>query len=347
MKTIILSICFVLMYSAVSFSAAPSKPKETKESPAGVETKPADVKPSEEKPKKVKRIDSYIAVFDLETTGKVDKDVIRPLTESIRREIVKSGKYEVIDRGNMDKILGEQKFQLSGCVSGQCIVEVGQLLGVGKIITGSVSMVGKTYYLSLQLVNVETGKIEDQSEDECKCEIDDLIKSSKRLVKKLMGETVEEPQATAITKTKSEYANKIPEGKDTDAKANSHTNISQEDQDRQKKAKDIAIEANSYFKQKNYSKSASLFEEALKAYPTADIYNYLAVCYLEMKEEDKALKYLKEGAEKFPKDSTLQKSLGMMYFQKGDEKEAKKVFEEALRLDPTDKQVKFLLERIK
>ncbi|MFA5847383.1 MAG: CsgG/HfaB family protein [Thermodesulfovibrionales bacterium] len=205
MKSILL-ILFILVFVSVSFSAAPAKPKATKESPASVEMKPADTKPSdvkpeepkpaEETPKKVKRIDSYIAVFDLETTGKVDKDVIRPLTESIRREIVKSGKYEVIDRGNMDKILGEQKFQLSGCVSGQCIVEVGQLLGVGKIITGSVSMVGKTYYFSLQLVNVETGKIEDQSEDECKCEIDDLIKSSKRLVKKLMGETIPDQQVT-------------------------------------------------------------------------------------------------------------------------------------------------------
>ncbi|MEK6580817.1 MAG: hypothetical protein AAB017_03840 [Nitrospirota bacterium] len=50
-----------------------------------------------------------LAIFDLETRGEVKKDVSYPLTESIRREIVKSGKYEVIDRSNMDKVLGEQK----------------------------------------------------------------------------------------------------------------------------------------------------------------------------------------------------------------------------------------------
>ncbi|MCE5194270.1 MAG: SUMF1/EgtB/PvdO family nonheme iron enzyme [Nitrospiraceae bacterium] len=144
---------------------------------------------ADEKKPNQKLMDNYIAVFDVETEG-VDKKISRPLTESIRRELVMSGKYEVIDRGNMNKILGEQKLQLSGCVSGQCIVEAGQILGVGKIITGSVSIVGKTFYLTLSLINVETGKIENVSEDECKCEVDDLIKSTKRLVKRLLGEQV-------------------------------------------------------------------------------------------------------------------------------------------------------------
>jgi len=167
-KSIIFSVCSILIFSAVSLSAEPP----------------------------IKRIDTLIAVLDLEAKGKVDRDISYPITESIRKEIVTSGKYEVIDRGNMDKILGEQKFQMSLCVSGQCIVEVGQLLGVGKIITGSISMVGKTYYLSLMLVDVATGKIEGQSEDVCKCEIDELIKSSKRLAKKLMGETIHEAPIT-------------------------------------------------------------------------------------------------------------------------------------------------------
>ncbi|MEK7788321.1 MAG: tetratricopeptide repeat protein, partial [Planctomycetota bacterium] len=98
--------------------------------------------------------------------------------------------------------------------------------------------------------------------------------------------------------------------------------------------------------QRNYGKAVTLFEEALKAFPTADTYYYIALCYQEMKEDEKALKYLKEGVEKFPKDSTLQKSLGLMYYQKGRDAEAKKAFEEVLRLSPSDRQVKFLRERI-
>ncbi|MBU1713483.1 MAG: penicillin-binding protein activator LpoB, partial [Proteobacteria bacterium] len=144
----------------------------------------------------IKTVDNYIAVFDFEvTTG--DKGISRPLTESVRREIVLSGQYDVIDRGNMNKILGEQKFQLSGCVAQECIVDAGQLLGVGKIISGTVSIVGKTYYLTLSLISVKTGKIENIAEDTCRCEVDELLGSTKRLAKKLLGEQVEQPTAAA------------------------------------------------------------------------------------------------------------------------------------------------------
>lgn len=183
---------------AASPSFAADKPSKTTKSSKPSNTEKADTQ------KPIKRIDTMIAVFDLEITEGVTKGISRPLSESIRREIVMSGRYEVIDRGNMNKILGEQKLQLSGCVSGECIVEAGQLLGVGKIVTGSIGLVGKTYYLSLSVINVETGKIENSSEDKCKCEIDDLIDSSKRLVKRLLGEQVAEPQVTAMPETKPE-----------------------------------------------------------------------------------------------------------------------------------------------
>ncbi|MCE5194357.1 MAG: DUF799 family lipoprotein [Nitrospiraceae bacterium] len=140
------------------------------------------------------------------------------------------------------------------------------------------------------------------------------------------------------------YENKFPEGKIADAVSNPYSKLTQEE--RQKKSAEILIEAGNYFRQRNYGKAVTYFEEALKSNPTAETYYYLAVCHQEMKEDDKALKYLKEGAEKFPKDSILHKSLGMMYYQKGNEAEAKKIFEEVLRLNPEDRQVKFLLERI-
>jgi hypothetical protein len=60
-------------------------------------------------------VQRYLAVFDIEVIGKLNKDVARPLSDSIRREIIKSGTYEVIDRNNMDKILGEQAFQMFSC----------------------------------------------------------------------------------------------------------------------------------------------------------------------------------------------------------------------------------------
>ncbi|MDQ1331023.1 MAG: hypothetical protein QG578_1288, partial [Thermodesulfobacteriota bacterium] len=91
----------------------------------------------------IKTVDNYVAVFDFEvTTG--DKGISRPLADKVIHEFSTSDKYEVIDRGTMNKILKEQKFQMTGCVAQECKVEAGQILGVGKIVTGSVGIVGKT-----------------------------------------------------------------------------------------------------------------------------------------------------------------------------------------------------------
>ena len=154
---------------------------------------------------------------------------------------------------------------------------------------------------------------------------------------------IDEMKVSGISLTKT-YDNKLPDGKIVDAISNPYASLTQEE--RQKKALELMIEAGGYFRQSNYGKASSRFEEALKAFPTADTYYYLALCYQGMKEDEKALKYLKEGVEKFPKDSTLQKALGLMYYQSGNETEAKKAFEEVIRLSPEDRQVKFLLERM-
>jgi TolB-like protein len=144
----------------------------------------------------IKTIDNYVAIFDFEVrTG--DKDISRLLADKVIHVFTESNKYEVIDRGNMNKILGEQKFQMSGCVAQECKVEAGQILGVGKIVNGSLGIIGKTYYLTLQMIDVKTGKVEISAEDECKCEIDELLGSTRRLAKRLLGEEVKQTTVSA------------------------------------------------------------------------------------------------------------------------------------------------------
>ena len=142
----------------------------------------------------IKTIDNYIAVFDFEVKN---KNISRPLADRVIRVFSESGKYEVIDRGKMNKILKERKFKMSGCVAQKCKVAAGQILGVGKIVNGSVRISGKTCYLTLQLIDVKTGKIEISVVDKCKCQTGKLLDSTTILAKKLLGKKVEQPAATA------------------------------------------------------------------------------------------------------------------------------------------------------
>ena len=136
-----------------------------------------------------KRVMNFIAVMDLNCGKGIDAEACKALTDVIIHELVKVGTFTVIDRANRDRILAEQGFQQTGCVDESCTVEAGRLLGVGKIVVGSISKVGATYLINLQLVNVQSAAVEISASEECKCELDGLIQAVRNATRKLMGMT--------------------------------------------------------------------------------------------------------------------------------------------------------------
>lgn len=99
-----------------------------------------------------------IAVVDFESKG-VSETEVSALTDRLRDELFKTGKYKVLERAMMEEILKEQGFQLSGCTSDECVIEIGKLVGVEQIIGGSISKIGSVYSVSSRIISVETGEI--------------------------------------------------------------------------------------------------------------------------------------------------------------------------------------------
>ncbi len=66
------------------------------------------------------------------------------MADMLTTELVKSGKYIVIERQEIDKVLEEQRFGQSGLVTPQSAAEVGKLLGVELAIVGAVTEFGYT-----------------------------------------------------------------------------------------------------------------------------------------------------------------------------------------------------------
>ncbi|MFH1852626.1 MAG: CsgG/HfaB family protein [Candidatus Neomarinimicrobiota bacterium] len=101
---------------------------------------------------------TYIAV--LEFTGKnVSAVEASALTDRLRSEMFRTSQFRVIEREMMDEILSEQGFQMSGCTSDECMVEMGRLIGVDQIISGSVSRVGDVFSIAARIVSVQTAEI--------------------------------------------------------------------------------------------------------------------------------------------------------------------------------------------
>jgi TolB-like protein len=103
-----------------------------------------------------------VAVLDITGSGSdFSKEDLLAITSRFETELMRTGAVQVLERRNMDMILQEQGFQQSGaCNTSECQIEVGQLLGVDRIITGSINKVDRLYTINLRMVHVGTGQNE-------------------------------------------------------------------------------------------------------------------------------------------------------------------------------------------
>ncbi len=99
-----------------------------------------------------------IAVLTLEGRGisPMEADI---LTERMRSILVQDGRYQVVERSQMDVILEEQGFQLSGCVSNECMIQAGLILGVQQMVGGTIGLLGDSYALDIRLFEIESAQI--------------------------------------------------------------------------------------------------------------------------------------------------------------------------------------------
>jgi len=144
-----------------------------------------------------------IALLDLEGNG-ISKVEARTLSDELRSVLVQSGKYIVVERNNMESILSEQGFQMSGCTSSECAVEAGKLLGVNKMIAGSVGKLGNLYNITIRMFDVQTGQIEETVSKRHSGSIEQLLDVLKQAGHDLTGDamnTTEEGTPTISTET--------------------------------------------------------------------------------------------------------------------------------------------------
>ena len=92
-----------------------------------------------------------IALLDFNNTGGIPQYETVTLTNRLRSMIVQTNAFIVLERGAMEEILDEQGFQQTGCTTTECAVELGKLLNVQKMISGSIGRLGNTYTIDLSM----------------------------------------------------------------------------------------------------------------------------------------------------------------------------------------------------
>ena len=139
----------------------------------------------------------------VEFAGKnVSAEEASALTDRLRIELFRTGAFTVVERERMDAILKEQGFQISDCTSDQCMVELGQLIGVQQIVAGSVMRVGNVYSIAARIISVEKGDLVRTAIFDHEGQIGDLLKfGMKDVALQLSGTKSAEPQTSPATKS--------------------------------------------------------------------------------------------------------------------------------------------------
>lgn len=100
------------------------------------------------------------------------------LSDRLRIELVRTGGFRVMERDRMNDLLREMEFGQSRlCDNEACVLEIGRLVQVQQIVTGTIGKLGRTYTINARMVDVETGRITAQASYDCPCEIDALLGS--------------------------------------------------------------------------------------------------------------------------------------------------------------------------
>lgn len=100
------------------------------------------------------------AVINLKNTNGVDKGQADLISDRICVELFKTGKINIMEREQVREVLAEQGFQQSGaCKDDACIVEMGQLLGVERLITGTIGKIDSLVLINIRVIEVVSGKI--------------------------------------------------------------------------------------------------------------------------------------------------------------------------------------------
>jgi len=99
-----------------------------------------------------------VAVPSFVVSG-VDSGLAPMLETALEGNLLRSGRFRLLERREMVVILREQAFEASGCVGAACGARMGRLLGVDQIFLGQLAVFDGVWALSVRRVDVATGAV--------------------------------------------------------------------------------------------------------------------------------------------------------------------------------------------
>jgi PBP1b-binding outer membrane lipoprotein LpoB len=129
---------------------------------------------------------ALLDIVDLRSGGKSEAAII--LTNELQDKLYNTGKFEFIERRNIADIVKEHSFQLTGMVSDESAIEIGNMLGAKYIVSGNLGILQETFVIYIQITDCASGKIIGTASVRCrKCSEDMLFNSIELLSSRIVS----------------------------------------------------------------------------------------------------------------------------------------------------------------
>jgi len=141
MSRALIAVYAVFLLSFVSLAQQTPAP-----APASAATAKPAAAPQPQGPKKrvaVMSFDYGTVMSSVQAVFGTNQDVGRGISDLLVMKLVNDGKYSVIERAALEKVLGEQNFSNSNRADSSTAAKIGKVLGVDVIIIGSITQFGR------------------------------------------------------------------------------------------------------------------------------------------------------------------------------------------------------------
>lgn len=128
-----------------------------------------------------------VAVY---VTGEVEPGQKKVIGSKMVSSITRSDSYVAVERTAdfLSALTKEQDYQMSGAVSDNQIVKLGQQFGVRYVLVADISEVYESMFISARMIDVQTGQITGAAEaDSVVNSMEGLIDLSDRVISELLG----------------------------------------------------------------------------------------------------------------------------------------------------------------
>jgi hypothetical protein len=144
-----------------------------------------------------------IAILDFETQAPISPIQKKFVSDNLSKQFIATGKYIVLDKWMVDTVLSVQGYNQSrACENVQCLLAIGQLLTVKKILGGSILKKGSNIELTAYLANVDANKLSNTATILIPVEQNKILESDiTALFRKILNES--NPEETKSLATRS------------------------------------------------------------------------------------------------------------------------------------------------